>query len=89
MAYNGWTNHETWLYYTWLSNEASAYKDMLMQADLYKNDAAGFTKYLKTNMKQHKPKLPGIYGDLLRAAINKINFSELAVKFLEFNKPLA
>lgn len=97
-TYNGFTNYETWLVNLWMDNEQgsqeffretakkiydgprNAYREHLTrEAD------AGFTfaDWLKAHHQEHRPELPGVYGDLLGAALASVNWDEIARHYID------
>ncbi len=96
--YNGWTNYETWSYFTWISNEESTsnfynetaaqfYEDAEPSAPLTKKDVAVYNMadFMKSKVNDENPLLDnsGYYLDILQAGIDSINFDEVAAAFIE------
>ena len=87
MAYNGWTNYETWNVALWMDNEAGSYeqarddaRQALEDAD---NDADDAKQALAGTLKsQHEEALPelgaSVWADLLGAALSEVNWHEIA-----------
>lgn len=96
-TYNGWTNYETWVVNLWMDNEEGTHDYWLeVAADVYNNEAKEqnfFTKIedavsiladrLKDSHEDNRPELPGVYGDLIGAALGEVNWQEIAEHLLE------
>lgn len=86
-TYNGWTNYETWNWKLWIDNDEGWQEKVLAMADYYKGDVYGFSQWLKDDCEnmQEMYDLPttGPFADLLGAAIDSINFYEIADSILE------
>lgn len=94
--YNGWTNYETWVVNLWLDNEPGTHDYWLEVAeDVYNNEAKEqnfLTKMedavsiladrLKDNHEENRPELPGVYGDMIGAALAEVNWREIAESLL-------
>lgn len=84
--YNGWANYETWLCFSWFSNEEQLYR-VACEAAQSVREASELAELYKGHVISEAPELEtGIYRDLLRAAIGKIDFQEIAEAFLEGEK---
>lgn len=96
--YNGWTNYETWLVNLWMDNEQGSQEFFRGQAreiydgprnpyrDHMARDAdAGltFADWLKEHYDENIPEMPGVYGDLLGAALSSVNWNEIARHYIE------
>jgi hypothetical protein len=87
MAYNGWTNYETWNVALWMDNDAGSYeqarddaRQALEDAD---NDADDAKQALAgTLQSQHEEALPdlgaSVWADLLGSALSDVNWHEIA-----------
>ena len=89
MAYNGWTNRETWLMAAWLANDEAAYNDTRAMADEARTRSAdddrvlaelidqirGYTMYLVDSV--------DLIADLVDAALCHVNWREIAEGVLE------
>ncbi len=87
-TYNGWTNRETWLVGLWLDNEETSYTvcRMMARQTLEKEGdrAAGvFATYLREEIENSIPPLPGLAGDLMGVALAKVNWYEIAKHYLD------
>lgn len=95
--YNGWTNYETWNVKLWLDNEQGTYelqKEMAEQAnqtpkvDVWtRKDTTRFTlaDLLKDYVEECNPLVDdaSMYSDLMSAAIQEVNWQEIADAILE------
>lgn len=88
--YNGWTNYETWNVALWLDNEqhtqelwSSRARELLEDEEKYPN--AILQDELKEYIEENNPLVDGasMYSDLLGAAIDSVNWHELAQSYLE------
>lgn len=94
--YNGWNNYETWLVNLWMDNskESNTFWSGLAEE---KYNGAAEDKYLtrpevaaidlaealKEYHNEDCPELPlGIYSDLLRAALDTVDWLEIAVAWI-------
>ena len=96
-TYNGWTNYETWLTALWLDNEQGT-QDLMGEfaeqaKETPKNDVwtreetTRFTlaDLIKDFIEDNSPLASeaSMYSDLMRAAIQEINFREIADSILQ------
>ena len=90
-TYNGWANYETWLVNLWIDNEqgsqaffreqAKAEYDEAVATDLWTREESArfhFADWLKEYYDENLPEMPGVYGDLLGAALGAVNWDEIA-----------
>lgn len=97
-TYNGWTNYETWLVNLWMDNEKGSQDFFREQAkEIYDGDeprpstkltwaqVAGmrFADWLQEWHDENRPELPGVYGDLLGAALSAVNWDEIARHYID------
>ena len=97
--YNGWTNYETWVTKLWMDNDHGTYCFLRVLAqdcwDNAKTDTYAPTKErqavydladaLKEWMEENNPlaNKANVYTDLLNAAIQEVNWHEIAESWLE------
>lgn len=94
--YNGWTNYETWLVNLWMDNEQGSQEFFREQAKEIYGEAAAtdvwtreetarfhFADWLKDYYDENIPEMPGVYGDLLGAALSSVNWDEIARHYIE------
>ena len=93
MAYNGWTNYETWNVALWMDNDQglysmrcewaqSAYDDNKDDLDAAKRQLADT---IKDFMEENNPLSSdaSCYSDLLSAALSEVDWYEIAENWLE------
>ncbi len=89
--YNGWTNYETWVVRLWLDNEEPSYRYWTGEARRWKGrDGAvsGLADQLKEELTEASPvNEPTVYGDLMNAALEDVNWLEIAESYLEEVEP--
>ena len=91
MAYNGWSNYETWNVKLWMDNEESSYRywnetaNQLGRHCSDKDKAVGkLSTYLKDHYEEYKPDLgASVWSDLLGAALSEVDWYEIAESLLE------
>lgn len=87
--YNGWANYYTWAVNLWLTNEEVEYKYYCNLAREISGGGATdpaieLADILKTDIEDGAPDLaPGMYSDLLGAALGRVNYDEIARAFLD------
>ena len=94
--HNGWTNYETWAVNLWLDNEEGTHDYWREQAQSQWNLATPtsystreevaiqcLAEVLKDEHDEARPEMPGVYGDLLGAALEEVNWREIAVHFMD------
>jgi hypothetical protein len=94
--YNGWTNYETWLAKLWIDNEYDAYRwwrDQTRHIWKYAEAEGVFTrvdnavsilaKALRDEYTEAMPELTGFWQGLLTAALQSVNWVEIAEAMLE------
>jgi hypothetical protein len=96
-TYNGWANYETWLVNLWMDNEQGSQEFFREQAREYLSTAQADDVWTKTQRarfrfadwlkhyysEESRPELPGVYGDLLGAALSSVNWDEIARHYIE------
>lgn len=81
-GYNGWKNYETWCFSTWIDNDESLRNEMIEQALENDDPINSLTELLKEFIQESMPEIKGVYLDLLQAAVDEINFREIAENLL-------
>jgi hypothetical protein len=95
-TYNGWTNYETWLVNLWMGNEFGSQEFFREQAEeIYGQETASefftraecaanrFGDWLKEHHEDNRPEMPGVYGDLVGAALSAVNWDEIARQYID------
>lgn len=96
MAYEGYANYETWAVANYINNTEGVQEEWisigLLCMETYKITGENATGILAERMHQEfedgKPELssiehPPIYGDLLQAAIDSVNWLEIAEEMID------
>jgi len=78
MKYNGWTNYETWIVALWIDNDHQYWRE---RAAKYKDRPGILADKLRESLSEHE--LEGMHADLLNAALNRVNWQEIASHLLE------
>jgi hypothetical protein len=78
MAYNGWTNHETWLVNLWFGDMFSD-----MAADGEKIDAEFVENSVQDYLEESMGAQAGLIADFVNSAIGSVNWRELAEHYAE------
>ena len=95
MAYNGWTNYETWCVNLWIDNEQADQEYWQEQArevvdtclpDSQVRELADLMEAIHDEAYQETCTAPGMYGDLLRAALSEVNWHEIAGHYIDAAK---
>jgi len=76
MAYNGWSNKETWLVNVWLGDSLT-----MMQEDGYEITAEFIEEMVDDQNRRHVN--DGFIQDLLNCALGEIDYHELAEHYDE------
>jgi hypothetical protein len=99
--YNGWSNYETWNVKLWLDNDQGSdshfcgrAQDLLDETDVddcletRRNDA---TDYLARELEEYYdeiyPEVSGVFGDLLRTSLGRVDWHEIASAYVEELEP--
>jgi len=94
MAYNGWTNYETWAVALWIDNDEDSYRERQELARQFERDeddpdseadVAGYADAIKEWVERDMvPDLgASLASDLLGAALSEVNWREIAESWLE------
>lgn len=79
MSHNGWKNYETWLVALHLSNDEAADQEVL---DMAREavDVNDLALNIRNFVDENNPlsETYGLYTDLLTAALNEVNWEEIA-----------
>ncbi len=79
MAYNGWTNWETWNLNLWLTNDESMYR----AASMYARDGEdSLQEYAESIVYDGVPEA-GIARDFLAASLHEVDWSEIRAGLVE------
>ncbi len=82
--YNGWPSYETWLVFTWLTNDPLTYEDCVGLARSA-DDAHDAADALKGYVEELSPLLEeaSLSTDLVNAALGRVDWAALARHFLD------
>ncbi len=93
MAYNGWSNYETWNVALWIDNEQGSYSERCEMSQSIYDDANGdmdeakrkLSDWLKDWIEEMNPIASdaSLFSDLLNAALGEVDWYEIAENFLE------
>lgn len=78
--YNGYTNYETWAVALWIDNEEGSYnywRERTQEAESIHE----LEDMLKDEHEENMPEVTGIYSDLLQAALDSVNWYEIAENY--------
>lgn len=85
MAYNGWTNYETWCVKLHMDNDEYSQRYWGRQAREAVRDHEGargcigvLADQLEDWHKEGMPQVAGVYADMLNAAFSEVNWNEIA-----------
>lgn len=95
---NGWTNYETWCVNLWMDNEQGSQEFFRETARQFHAEMGAYNTGLKLKnsatfrfadwlqdyySQENWPELSGVYGDLLRGALDAVNWDEIARHYIE------
>ena len=86
MAYNGWSNYETWNVKLWMDNEESSYRywnEQVRQVwededHSLQNTITRLADMIEYEHTENMPEVSGTYADLLGAALSEVDWYEIA-----------
>ena len=86
-GYNGWTNYETWnVALWWGENGMSGYwigeAEEMLEADDSDDVAMQLADRMKSETINEMPEVTGMYADLLKAALDEVNWREIAEHYV-------
>jgi hypothetical protein len=87
--YNGWTNWETWNANLWIDNDWHLGESYQMQADdlvgSYDQDDAvdQLADIIESDFNEFMPEVSGFFADMLNGAMRKVNWREIASKYVD------
>lgn len=95
-GYNGWTNYETWCVNLWLTNDQGseemlrewaqeAMQEAIDSEESDPRDAAvsRLAEQLESWHDEQTPSVEGVFGDLLRASLQAVDWQEIATNHLQ------
>lgn len=89
-THNGWTNYETWAVALWIDNEQGSQEYWREQAETFieRHDDPAMRRVLfgdqiKAEHEESLPELQGFAADLLNAAMDSVNWREIASHLIE------
>ena len=86
-GYNGWTNYETWNVALWWGESGmSGYwigeAEEMLEADDSDDVAVQLADRMKSETIDEMPTVTGMYADLLKAALDEVNWREIAEHYV-------
>ena len=85
--YNGWTNYETWNVKLWMDNDEGEYDYWNERAEDNRESAYNLSQELKEYYQEGMPEVTGTYADLLQAALDSVNWYEIAKSLISDLEP--
>ena len=85
-TYHGWPTYETWLVYSWLTNDAATYG--LVLATLSETEPGRADEALKVLVEEMEPLAEevGLHRDLLTASYGHVDWQALANAFAKHGR---
>jgi hypothetical protein len=85
-TYHGWPTYETWLVYSWLTNDAATYG--LVLATLTESEPGRADEALKELVEEMEPLAEevGLHRDLLTASYGHVDWQALATAFADHGR---
>lgn len=83
-TYNGWANRETWLAYTWLTNDEHNYNAIreILKAEPDDYEAKQeLESYIEQERTLYKEMEASLFDDLLSSALAQIDLDEIVEAF--------
>ena len=77
MAYQGWSNYQTWCVALWIDNVQDDYDDWLDVARSSENTNK-MASLLESWHQENRPETSGVYSDLLGHALSMVDWYEVA-----------
>lgn len=95
--YNGWTNYETWNLKAWIDNDQGLYAQWreVARSDFDDTDDADdaatrkaeasevLAEQIDSDIRENAPDATGFYADVLGAAIEAVDYREIAESLIE------
>ena len=86
MAYNGWSNYETWNVKLWMDNDEGSYRywneqvqQLWEDTDHDKDETTRkLADAIESEHTDNMPEMSGTYADLLGAALSEVDWYEIA-----------
>ena len=76
-SYNGYTNYETWAVKLWIDNDEASYNYWMERAR--ELDETELRDTLQNELEERNPvQTVSVYTDLMRAALQRVNYQEIA-----------
>ncbi len=90
-THQGWKSYETWCVNLWLSNEEGLYNDVRERAEELAEEHHGdleeasrpLSDWIKEYVGNMAPDVSGLWSDLLTAALDSVDWHEIADSWLE------
>lgn len=86
--YNGWTNYETWNVKLWIDNDEGSQNYWLEAAREADGNARDLADRLKDEHVESMPAVTGVYADLLKSALDEVDWREIAEALISDDKEI-